>query len=456
VTRTVTVLRSCYILEAPDALLCNIGAPIPMRTFHRLLLACLVLCLCTQVLPGDVDAQTTEIEELRAVRDEARAERSRAAADLNPLLAANEQIEEALRLLSEDLSARESALEATRARLDKARSDVASAKAQVAAEQQNITDLRVQLQRQAISAYVQPRGDDQLLASEDINDGQRRRALFSAVSTSRNDILDQLRIAEANRELAVGRAEVAEREILSREAQAVEQLAEVNASIADQQRLAEILEERIVEFQAEIDAHAAGEDALTNRLVGLIVEEEARQEAIREAARIQAERERVAREEAAREAQRLADLAAGRVPVDTAVDRSNAGLVGAPTTGTSSLINPLAGGTLTSSFGPRWGRMHNGIDLAANIGTPVIAAGSGRVIGAGNEGGFGLLVTIDHGGGLVTAYAHLNQINVTPGQQISAGNSVGTVGSTGNSTGPHLHFETRVNGVAYNPTQYLS
>lgn len=427
-----------------------------MKPSFRLLILGLVLCLCAQLVSGDVDAQTSEIDELRAVRDDARAERARAAADLDPLLAANEEIEEALRLLSEDLSARQSTLEATRARLDKARSDVLTAKAQVAAEQQNIAALRVQLQRQAISAYVQPRGDDQLLASEDINDGQRRRALFSAVSTSRNDILDQLRIAEANRELAVGRAEAAEREIASREAQAVEQLAEVNASIADQQRLAQILESRIADFQLEIDSHAADEDALTTQLVGLIAEEEARQEAIREAARIRAERERVAREEAAREAQRLADLAAGRIPIETAVDRSSAGLVGAPASGTTSLINPLPGGTRTSNFGPRWGRMHNGIDIAANIGTPVIAAGSGRVASAGNKGGFGLLVTIDHGGGLVTAYAHLNQINVSTGQQISAGNSVGTVGNTGNSTGPHLHFETRVNGVAYNPTQYLS
>ncbi len=426
-----------------------------MKPSFRLLTILLVVCLLTQLLPSGVDAQTEEIDQLRADRDEVRSERARAAADLDPLRSANEEIEEALRLLSEDRSAREAALEATRARLDKARADVAAAQNSIAVEQQKIADLRVQLQRQAISAYVQPRTDDEVLASSDINDGERRRALVSAISTSRNDILDELRTAEANVELALQRAEAAQRDIEAREQQAIEQVEAVNAGIADQQRLREILDLRIAEFQSEVDSHAADEDDLTRQLTGLIAEEEARQAAIREAARIQAERERVAAEEARLAAQRAADLAAGRVPEEAAVNRAEAQLLSAPATSVSSLIWPVQG-VMTSGFGPRWGRQHNGIDLAANTGTNVIAAGAGQVISAGFNGGFGNLVLIDHGGGLVTAYAHLNAINVRSGQQVTAGNSVGTVGSTGNSTGPHLHFETRVNGVAYNPLQYLS
>lgn len=427
-----------------------------MKPSFRLLTILLVVCLFTQLVPSGVDAQTEEIDQLRADRDEVRSERARAAADLDPLFSANEEIEEALRLLTEDLSARQAAVDATRARLDKARSDVAAAENLIAVERQKIADLRVQLQRQAISAYVQPRTEDEVLAASDINDGERRRALVSAVSTSRNDILDELRTAEANVELALQRAEAAQRDIEAREQQAIEEVELVNAAIADQQRLRQILDTRINEFQAEVDSHAADEDSLTRQLTGLIAEEEARQAAIREAARIQAERERVAAEEARLAAQRAADLAAGRVPEEAAVNRANAQLVSAPpATGVGSLIWPVQG-VMTSGFGPRWGRQHNGLDLAANTGTNVIAAGPGQVISAGFNGGFGNLVLIDHGGGLVTAYAHLNAINVRSGQQVSAGNSVGTVGSTGSSTGPHLHFETRVNGVAYNPLQYLS
>lgn len=426
-----------------------------MKPTLRLLVFGLVLMLLTQLLPSGVSAQTAEIDQMRADRDLVRADRARAAADLNPLLAANDEIVEALRLLDEDLSARNAALAATRARLDKARSDVATARAQVTAEQQNIALLRTQLQRQAISAYVQPRADDDVLASADINDSERRRALVSAVSTSRNDILDELRTAEANVELAASRAEAAERDIANREQLATQQVEEVNAAIVDQQRLRQILDTRIVEFQAEVDSHAADEDALTSLLTGLIADEEARKAAIREAARIQAERERVAAEEARLAAQRAADLAAGRVSAEVAVDRAQAQLLSAPPASIGALIWPTQG-VQTSGFGPRWGRQHNGIDLAANTGTNVIAAGPGTVVSAGWNGGFGNLVTIDHGGGLVTAYAHLNAINVRAGQSVSAGNSVGTVGTTGNSTGPHLHFETRVNGVAYNPLQYLS
>ncbi len=426
-----------------------------MKPSFRIFAILLVVCLCTQLMSSGVQAQTEEIDQLRADRDEVRSERARAAADLDPLLSANEEIEEALRLLDEDLSARQAALDATRARLDKARSDVLAAQGLVAVEQQKIAELRVQLQRQAISAYVQPRTDDEVLSSNDINDGERRRALVSAVSTSRNDILDELRTAEANVELGLQRAEAAQRDIEAREQQAILQVDEVNDAIADRQRLREILDARIAEFQAEVDSHAADEDALTRQLTGLIAEEEARQAAIREAARIQAERERVAAEEARLAAQRAADLAAGRVPEETAVNRADAQLLSAPPTPVGSLIWPVQG-VMTSGFGPRWGRQHNGLDLAANTGTNVIAAGAGQVLSAGFSGGFGNLVLIDHGGGLVTAYAHLNAINVRSGQQVSAGNSVGTVGSTGNSTGPHLHFETRVNGVAYNPLQYLS
>jgi murein DD-endopeptidase MepM/ murein hydrolase activator NlpD len=99
--------------------------------------------------------------------------------------------------------------------------------------------------------------------------------------------------------------------------------------------------------------------------------------------------------------------------------------------------------------------MHQGLDISAPTGTPIVAAGSGTVIFAGTQGGYGLTVMIDHGGGLVTLYAHQSQIIAGQGQSVSAGEVIGLIGSTGNSTGPHLHFETRLNGVAQNPNNYL-
>ena len=112
-------------------------------------------------------------------------------------------------------------------------------------------------------------------------------------------------------------------------------------------------------------------------------------------------------------------------------------------------------GELTSGFGPRWGRMHQGIDIAAPTGRPITAAKSGKVIVAGPSGGYGNLVVIDHGGGLSTAYAHQSRIAVGVGDPVTQGGVIGYVGSTGHSTGPHLHFEVRVNGAAQNPLPYL-
>jgi murein DD-endopeptidase MepM/ murein hydrolase activator NlpD len=132
---------------------------------------------------------------------------------------------------------------------------------------------------------------------------------------------------------------------------------------------------------------------------------------------------------------------------------------GAGTTGdgqpsASGLIWPCDG-VVVSGFGLRWGRMHEGIDIGCAYGTPNRAAAAGTVIHAGWLGGYGNLVVVDHGNGLSTAYAHASSILVSLGQSVSQGQTVSLVGSTGNSTGPHLHFEVRVNGVAVDPLPYL-
>jgi len=103
----------------------------------------------------------------------------------------------------------------------------------------------------------------------------------------------------------------------------------------------------------------------------------------------------------------------------------------------------------------RWGRMHDGIDIAASSGTPIHAAASGTVIYAGWMEGYGNLVVIDHGNGLSTAYGHQSSIAVGNGQAVAQGQTIGYVGTTGHSTGPHLHFEVRVNGAPVDPLGYL-
>ena len=119
-----------------------------------------------------------------------------------------------------------------------------------------------------------------------------------------------------------------------------------------------------------------------------------------------------------------------------------------------SLIRPVSG-TITSRFGRRSRGTHTGLDIATSKGTPIVAAAAGTVSFAGPKGSYGNLVVVDHGNGVQTYYAHCNTINCTAGQSVVQGQQISTIGSTGNSTGPHLHLEIRVNGICQNPQNYL-
>jgi septal ring factor EnvC (AmiA/AmiB activator) len=168
-------------------------------------------------------------------------------------------------------------------------------------------------------------------------------------------------------------------------------------------------------------------------------QEEARREAERRAA-------------AEREAQRRAAAAAQQTSTSSSSGSTSTARTSAPSS--SGFAWPLCA-PVTSEYGPRWGRMHAGIDQGASTGTPIGASKAGTVIFAGWQGGYGNLTLIDHHDGVVTAYAHQSRFAVGAGTSVSQGQTIGYVGNTGNSTGPHLHFETRVNGSAVNPRQYL-
>jgi murein DD-endopeptidase MepM/ murein hydrolase activator NlpD len=138
------------------------------------------------------------------------------------------------------------------------------------------------------------------------------------------------------------------------------------------------------------------------------------------------------------------------------IDRYSRALVAVP------VRKPVIGEVdMSSPFGMRMdpflGRpaVHTGIDLRGETGEPVRATATGRVTIAGREGGYGNMVEINHGNGLATRYGHLSQINVKIGQVVRIGEVVGRIGSTGRSTGPHLHYETRINGDAVDPQKFL-
>ena len=145
---------------------------------------------------------------------------------------------------------------------------------------------------------------------------------------------------------------------------------------------------------------------------------------------------------------------------DTPAPQTNATPSPAPSPGTgscgsSTIANPVKG-TQTSPFGPRWGRNHDGVDLAAPTGTAIRAAACGSVSFAGQQSGYGNIVCITHTSQFSTCYAHMSRFATSQGAQVRQGQVIGYVGCTGSCTGPHLHFETRVNGQAQDPARYLS
>jgi murein DD-endopeptidase MepM/ murein hydrolase activator NlpD len=142
-------------------------------------------------------------------------------------------------------------------------------------------------------------------------------------------------------------------------------------------------------------------------------------------------------------------------PVTKIVERGTRVVLASRGGGSGRLAWPTRG-IITSPYGYRGREFHSGMDIDGYVGQPVGAAEDGTVTFAGYDGGYGRMITIDHGGGLVTRYAHLSGFNVRVGQRVNRGQVIGYVGVSGRTTGPHLHFEVLVNGSFRNPSGFLN
>ena len=220
--------------------------------------------------------------------------------------------------------------------------------------------------------------------------------------------------------------------------------------VADARRRTRAARVEAARVEAAVSSAATEQSGIVTRLIAsrdaLVA---ARHEKSATLASIQSDRDSTLAEIDALE-QQSAALAAR---IREAQQRSSAPTIAAPS-GNGVLGWPVSG-PVTSGFGSRWGRMHEGIDIAVGEGTPVRAAAAGVVIYAGWMGGYGNLVVVDHGNGLSTAYAHNSSLATSVGQSVAAGEVVSYSGNTGHSTGPHVHFEVRVNGSAVDPLGYL-
>ena len=224
----------------------------------------------------------------------------------------------------------------------------------------------------------------------------------------------------------------------------------------------ELLQKELDTKQAELDAQVEAAYTMIADIETLSDDAQAEYEAIAEAeAEAEETLQEAIRKRAAEEAAKNAANNANSGGASGGA--SGGGTSGGSATSLSDLQWPVPSCTLiTSRFGyrvaPTTGAStyHGGLDIGAGMGASIVAAGAGDVIYAGDNGGYGKCVMIDHGNGVVTVYAHMSSIGVSYGQYVTAGQYVGAVGSTGVSTGPHCHFEIRINGAQTDPAAYFS
>jgi murein DD-endopeptidase MepM/ murein hydrolase activator NlpD len=270
-------------------------------------------------------------------------------------------------------------------------------------------------------------------------------------STSFNDFAERwedIRYLIVANEKTVRERQAAERAVAAARTNLEGERAELSATL-DQERQTKFALAALATARSNLVAMAAAQRRSVANEVVQLEDLSAAQEAQLEAYIRERQREEDARRAAEAEARRRAALLAGAEAPPAAIE-------GAP-----GYFAWPASGPITSPFGMRVHpvtgqfKMHTGIDIGAPMGATITAAAGGRVIFAGWEGGYGNTIIIDHGGQTSTLYGHCSQIFVSDNQDVARGQAIGAVGATGDATGPHLHFEIRVNGVAVDPTSRL-
>ena len=259
-------------------------------------------------------------------------------------------------------------------------------------------------------------------------------------------------------EEAIARTQLLERVVAGDQVD-LEHLGAVAVSVEAQRQLVTAEQEELETQLAEQEELRAQADELRASRALAAADARARaQELAAEQDELEAEEEdlvALVERQQAEQRRRQAAAAAQSAPSSSSSSSGGTSAAAAPSGGGGGYAWPMCA-RVTSEYGPRWGRMHRGIDLGAPVGSAIRAIRGGTVIFAGWQGGYGQTTLIDHGNGVVSLYAHQSRFAVSQGARVSQGQVIGYVGMTGNTTGPHLHLETRVGGSAVNPRQYLS
>ena len=346
-------------------------------------------------------------------------------------------------LMDEQIGALEDQIEEKNAEIETLQTDIASLDEEIAAKQVEIDETYALFKERMVALYQAGETSSlaMLLSSDSFADFVTNVQLMQAVSESDQQLVNKLRTQKEEQQAQKDEKEAAEAEVQAALTQIQEDEAQLVEERSDQQSARESLEA----------AYAESKTAMQDL------------EAMK--ANYEANREEIEAEEAAVEAE-LQQLYASMASSSSS---SSSGSSGSSSSGSSSNVIvdtgdlsfrwPLPGyTTVTSGYGARWGTTHTGIDISGGgcYGSPIVAAESGTVILCQWYSTYGQCIIVDHGGGYSTLYAHMSAYAVSTGDYVTKGQTIGYVGDTGNVTGPHLHFEVRVNGVTQNPLNYVS
>ncbi len=363
------------------------------------------------------DKQPASAAEARRQRNELREEKAQAAAELDAARAADTEVAAALAGITDAVNAKQLELDDAQRQLDAAIAVEAEAKELIAVAEADRVALLSQISDLAVNGFLEASNPDlgnSFLSSADPNEALRRSTLLRMADSDSDDLLEDLRAVREDRALAEEAARNAVEQAQKLKDGMAGLIAELEAQRQVQATLKAELETRVAEWETAMQDLAAEEQELSAFI----------------------------REQEARLAPRAGSPAVPGV------------------TSSSGFIWPI-NASVTSEFGyrvhPIFGtrRLHAGIDLGAGSGTQILATRGGTVISAGPYGGYGNAVVIAHGDGLSSLYAHQSKIAVSAGESVDRGEVIGYVGSTGQSTGPHLHFEIRESGEPVNPRRYL-
>ncbi len=444
---------------------------IPMKSRCRKILIYLLaasFCLSTALVRPAKPVMASSLDDLEAQQERVQAQLDEVNEQIDDLQgkideeeayqsALNEQIslyQDKIALLDGQISSIQDDIDSKQDEIDQLQQQIDQLDTEIEEKQVEIDETYEQFKKRMVALYEAGETSSlaMLLSSSSFADFVTNVQLMQAVSESDEQLVDSLKTqldeqqelqeqqqkAKEETEAALEQIQLDEQELMIQREEQETARSELETAYSESESAQQDMEALKAEYEADRDAKIAEDQQVEAEIQQIYAQLAAQQQA-------------------AEEAQQAANNDSSSSSDSS--DSSSSGSTATVNTGDLSFRWPLPGySTITSGFGYRWGSNHTGIDISGGgvYGAPIVAAEAGTVVVASTHWSYGNYVIVDHGNGYTTLYAHMSSIGCSVGDYVTKGQTIGYVGSTGDSTGPHLHFEVRINGTAQNPQNYVS